>query len=199
METAIPNEAQRRRLKLVLPKSFFDQTFLLPHDSSAHAFKVANCYHFIANLVIEVTSCLPENSLMAATTEKAWLEFSTAVGTRDYAVGGKELLALFKNMIVVVPTENWGPLSDHESVIALADRLYATSSLDPMIVTNEDSVQNYRDAAARYYGKDPKRMDPLGIPFKIYDPVETKAHLQAIFQLEATDVLKKTLPPYNVF
>jgi hypothetical protein len=199
METPIPNEAQRRRLKLVLPKSFFDQTFLILPDATAHAFKVANCYHFIVNLVIEVTSCLPENSLMAATTEKAWAEFSRAIEKREYALGGKELLAIFKNMIVVVPTENWGPLSDHEAVIALADRLYATSSLDPMIVTNEDSVQNYREAAATYYGKEPKRMDPLEIPFKIYDPVETKAHLQAIFQVEATDVLKKTLPPYNVF
>ena len=199
MEEQPFQDAARRRFKLVFPKTFFSQAFLLPYDSSARGFKVANCYHFIANIVIEVTSCLPENSIMCATTQAAWDEFGAEVSKRGYAVGGRELLSLFQNMIVVIPTDKWGPLGDTESVVALADRLYATSSLDPLIVAHPDGVQNYRHAAARYYGKTPESFNPLDIPFKIYDPIETKAHLQAIFPREAEDVLRKTQPPYNVF
>ncbi|HEY1198586.1 MAG TPA: hypothetical protein VGG32_07665 [Thermoplasmata archaeon] len=199
MEATSSNELERRRFKLVLPKTFFDQAFLVPHDSTVHGFKASNCYHFIANLVIEVTACLPENSLMAATTQRAWDEFSTKVRGRQFSLGGEGLLTVFQNLVVVIPTENWGALDDIESMIALADRLYATSSLDPLIVVNEESVNNYREAAARYYGKAPAQMNPLDVPFKIYNPIETKAHLQAIFPQEAKDVLKKTVPPYNIF
>ena len=199
METPSDRESVLRRFKLVLPKTFFHQAFLAPHDASVKGFKVSNCYHFIANMVIEVTSCLPENTVMAATTKKAWDEFRTEVGKRGYAIGGRELLALFENLVVVIPTENWGDLKDHESVIALADRLYSTSSLDPLIVSHPDGITNFREAAAHYYGKEPGALNPLDIPFKIYDPIETKAHLQALFPQEAKEVLKKTLEPYNFF
>jgi hypothetical protein len=199
MEEDPPLEAQRRRLKLVLPKTFFDQAFLLPHDNSARGFKVSNCYHFIANLVIEVTSCLPENHLMAATTKKAWEDFATRIGGAEFIFGGKALLTLFQNMFVVVPTEEWGSLTEIDSVIALAHRLYETSSLDPILVVDPARMPNFRESAARYYGEDPTPGAPLDLPFKMYDPIEAKAYLQAVFPDQTKDVLRKTEAPWNVF
>ncbi|HXY47783.1 MAG TPA: hypothetical protein VEK13_07830, partial [Thermoplasmata archaeon] len=108
-------------------------------------------------------------------------------------------LTLFQNMFVVVPTEIWGNLNEVESVIALAHRLYETSSLDPILVVDPDRMANFRESAAKYYGEDTAPGAPLDLPFKMYDPIETKAHLQAVFPEEARDVLRKTEPPWNVF
>lgn len=192
-------ESKEKRLILVLPKTFFDSTFLLPRDSTAFGFKVANCYHFIANLVIEVTAALPENNVMAATSKRAFDEFSRGLQKKNFIRSGKELLDVFQNMLVIVPTESMNALGDVDSMVALADRLYATSSLDPLVVVNPDSVENYRLAAATYYGKDPKRFGLVDIPFKLFDPVETKVHLQAIFRAESEEVLRRTSTPWNVF
>ncbi len=188
-----------KSLILVLPKTFFDQTFLLPNDSSAAGFKITNCYHFIANVVIEVTACLPENNVMAATSAKAFDEFSRGLRTKSLARGAEELLEVFRNLVVIIPTESMRGLGDMESMIALADRLHATSSLDPLVVANQDSLDNYRLEAAKYYGKNPKKFGPLDIPFKVFDPIETKGYLQAIFPQQSQDVLKKTGPPFNAF
>lgn len=190
---------RRRRLKFVLPKTFFHQAFLSPHDSSAAGFKRSNCYHFIANLVIEVTSCLPENNVMAATTDKAWEEFGRELTGASYVIGGRDLLTVFQNMFVVVRTVDWGNLNEADSVIALADRLYSTSSMDPIIVVDPDRMPNFRASAARFYGKDEKPGRQLDLPFKMYDPMETKAHLQAVFPEDAKAVLAKTPSEWNVF
>ncbi len=199
MDDGTTADDRRRRLKLVLPKSFFHQAFLSPHDSSVAGFKRSNCYHFIANLVIEVTSCLPENNVMACTTDKAWEEFEGDLAGASYIIGGNDLLTVFHNMFVVVRTVDWGSLNESDSVIALADRLYSTSSMDPIIVVDPDRMPNFRASAARFYGKDEEPDKPLDIPFKMYDPMETKAHLQAVFSDETKAVVGRTLPPWNVF
>lgn len=198
METHSAAESDPFKLKLVLPKTFFSQAFLGPFEATAKAFRDASSYHFIANLVIEVTSCRPENSVMAATTQKVWDEFSVHVRKHGFVVGGEAFLRLFENMMVIVPTDNWGKLNETDSVIALADRLYSISKLDPLLVVNDESVENFRRAAAAFYGKDPDHIGSLDIPFKIYNPAQTVAYLQATFPKESIDVLAKTDPPFNV-
>ncbi len=188
-----------KSLILVLPGTFFHQTFLLPHDDTVAGFKVTNCYHFIANVIIEVTACLPESTFMAATSAKAFSEFSRKLRNGSFARGAEDLLRVFRNLVVVIPTESMNALGDMEAMIALADRLHATSSLDPLIVANQDSLDNYRTAAAKYYGKDQRRFVAQDIPFKILDPVETKGFLQAAYPQQSLDVLRKTAAPFNVF
>ena len=197
-EPTHPGE-EERSLILVLPGTFFDQTFLLPHDSSVAGFKVTNCYHFIANVIIEVTASLPENTVMAATSAKAFDAFSGELRKKSFASGAEDLLRVFRNLVVIIPTESMNALGDLESMIALADRLYATSSLSPLVVANQDGLDNFRTAAAKYYGKDPIRFGPQDIPFKILDPVETKGFLQAAYPQESADVLRKTESPFNMF
>ncbi len=92
-----------------------------------------------------------------------------------------------------------GALGDIESMIALADRLYETSSLDPLIVVKSESIPNYREGAEKYYKVKPKHLGSWSVPFKIFDPIETKTYLQGVYPKESRDILGRTESPFNVF
>ncbi|MCI4363544.1 MAG: hypothetical protein L3K13_04485 [Thermoplasmata archaeon] len=183
---------------LVLPATFFHRTLLITHGG-AGAFKEQNCYHFIANLLIEVTAGLPENRQMAVTSERAFDELEASLVDRALVRGAPELLEIFRNLVVIISTASINALGDCESMIAIADRLNASSSYDPVIVANADGMENYRAAAAKYYGIDPKGFSSLDIPFKILDPREAKVYLEAKYPLESLEVLKRTDLPFRMF
>jgi hypothetical protein len=185
-------------LVLVLPGTFFYRTLVVMQGGPG-SFKEQNCYHFIANLLIEVTAGLPENRQMAVTSRKAFDEFTAGLHGKPLVKGADELLEIFQNLVVIISTSSINALGDCESMIAIADRLNASSSYDPVIVANADGMDNYRAAAAKYYGIELAEFSSLDLPFKVFDPREAKVYLEAKFPQESVEVLKRTDPPYRMF
>jgi hypothetical protein len=190
--------SQSKGVVLVLPATFFHRTLVVA-SGGVQGFKEQNCYHFIANLLIEVTAGLPENSQMAVTSKKAFDELTSSLDRKQLVRGADELLEIFRNLVVIIPTASINALGDCESMIAIADRLNASSSYDPVIIANADGMDNYRAAAAKYYRIDPARFSSLDMPFKILDPREAKVYLEAKFPQESAEVLRRTDPPFRMF
>ncbi len=188
-----------RTLILILPKTFFDQSFLLPFDNSPSGFKVTNSYRFIANTLIEVTAGLPENTVMAATSLSAFDSFGKELEKKSLATEAKEVLALFRNMVVIVPTESMNALNEVDSMIALADRMGTTSCLDPVIVIHPKSAEKYRRAIASYYGTPAGKPRPSAQTFRVLEPAEAKVLLEVTFPEETRIVLTRTAAPFNIF
>jgi hypothetical protein len=102
-------------------------------------------------------------------------------------------------MVVIIPEASINALGDCESMIAIADRLNTSSSYEPVIVANAGSKENYRAAAAKFYGIDTRKLTALDMPFKVFDPHEAKIYLEAKFPAESAEVLKRTDPPFRIF
>lgn len=188
-----------KELILILPKQFFVDAFIASRGSdNVDDYIEQNHYRFIANLIIEVSSSLPEYKNMAVTTSKALNDFTTLLSSKQLALGSADILSILKGLMYVVDTPSINNLGDQESMIAVADKLYVSSDYDPVIIINPNSRDNYREAAKRYYqNNNGQDVDPVA--FKIYDPRQTKAFLEARFPNESKQTINRTPSPFRVF
>lgn len=184
---------------LVLPKHFFVNAFIAERGSDTITDYVEqNHYRFIANVIIEVSASFPEYKSMVVTTSTAISEFDQLLSRRQLSLGSDEILRILKEIIYVVDTPSINKLSAYESMIAIADKLYVSSAYEPVVVINPNSRENYKEAAKNYYGNH-GGYEKDSLPFKIYDPRQTKAFLETIFPNESAMTIKRTPQPFCVF
>jgi hypothetical protein len=189
----------QKELVLVLPKTFFANAFLSSRGTeSVNDYIEQNHYRFIANLIIEVTSSFPEYRSMAVTTSTALKDFNKLLEHEDLALGSKQILTILEGIMYIEKDLSINKLGDQESMIAIADKLYVSSNTEPVIVINPDSRENYREAAERYY-KNNRKHPATTLPFKIYDPRQTKGFLDARYPKESELTIKRTPSPFSVF
>lgn len=189
-----------KEIVLVLPNTFFNNAFLMPTKiTTVKDFNEQNHYRFIANLIIEVSASLPENRNLSVTSSAVFDEFKKKVLIRGLQRGAEEILTILNGMIFIVNVESINKLGDQESMIAIANRLYDSSTYDPIIIINPDSRENYTESARRFYGNGDNKEIDLDIPFKMFDPREAKGFLEAKFPSESKQVLQRTPQPYRIF
>lgn len=188
-----------KRIILVLPKQFFVDAFLLERGSfSAIDFKEQNHYRFIANVIIDVSASYPEYDKMAVTSITALNEFNELLNRKQLSIGSNEILMILKGVTYIIDTASINKLDQQESMIAIADRLYASSDYDPVIVVNPAGRENYMEAASRYYRNNHGKKSST-FPFKIYDPRQTKTFLEIRHPTECEEILKRTPEQYRIF
>ena len=150
----------------------------------------------IANVIINVSASFPGYKKMAVTSITALNEFNDILRRKQLSIGSDEIIMILKELTYTVDTPSINNLSSHESMIAIADKLYSSSDYDPVIVVNPAGRENYTEAASRYYQNNHgKELSPL--PFKIYDPRQTKTFLETIYPDECEEILKRT-PKQNL-
>lgn len=184
-----------KELILVLPNTFFHNSFrAFDGYEQGDMDKLKYC-RFVANLIIELSSVLPENKYIAATSSKAFGEFATKLESdkEEFFLASEDLIGLFERMIYIISEESINKLSDEESMIAIADRLYSASNYEPIIIVNGESRHNFLKAAQTYYRLSGNvELVADNIPFKLYDPHEAKAFLEGRYSVECKKVIERT-------
>ena len=187
-----------KRTILVLPKTFFVNAFFPDRSSNTVNFVEQNNYRFIANVIIEVSANLPEYQQVAITSKNALDSLKKLLNKKKLILQSHEIETILQGTIHIVNSESINRLNDQESMIAIADRLYESSDYDPIIVINPSSKSNYLQSYENY-NRNNNGNSKNNMPFKLFDPRETKRHLEELYPNESKKIIDSMREPFNVF
>ena len=187
-----------KRTILVLPKPFFVDAFFPDRSSNTVDFVEQNNYQFIANVIIEVSANLPEYQQVAITSKNALDSLKKLLNKKKLILQSNEIETILQGTIHIVNSESINRLNDQESMIAIADRLYESSNYDPIIVINPSSKSNYLQSYENY-NRNNNGNSKNNMPFKLFDPRETKRHLEELYPNESKKIIDSMREPFNVF
>ena len=187
-----------KRTILVLPKPFFVDAFFPDRSSNTVDFVEQNNYQFIANVIIEVSANLPEYQQVAITSKNALDSLKKLLNKKKLILQSHEIETILQGTIHIVNSDSINRLNDQESMIAIADRLYESSNYDPIIVINPSSKSNYLQSYDNYNTNN-NGNSKNNMPFKLFDPRETKIHLEETYPNESKRVNDSMREPFNVF
>ena len=161
------------------------------HDSFRYypEFKMENIdevrrTRFIFRFIIERQAELPDNQYMAFTSKPVFEAFIKAFKFGEKLVGSGEIIPLLANTVYRVDEEPINSLSEDESVIAIADKVYSLSgnNYETVLVCNPSCKANLlRDILAFYQAKLGKTFKEKDIPFRFYDSKEAEAYIEGKF------------------
>ncbi|MCL4356466.1 MAG: hypothetical protein M1460_01170 [Candidatus Thermoplasmatota archaeon] len=187
-----------KRTILVLPKPFFVDAFFPDRSSNTVNFVEQNNYRFIANVIIEVSANLPEYQQVAITSKNALDSLKKLLNKKKLILQSHEIETILQGTIHIVNSDSINRLNDQESMIAIADRLYESSDYDPIIVINPSSKSNYLQSYENY-NRNNNGNSKNNMPFKLFDPRETKRHLEELYPNESKKIIDSMREPFNVF
>ena len=187
-----------KRTILVLPKPFFVDAFFPDRSSNTVNFVEQNNYRFIANVIIEVSANLPEYQQVAITSKNALDSLKKLLNKKKLILQSHEIETILQGTIHIVNSDSINRLNDQESMIAIADRLYESSNYDPIIVINPSSKSNYLQSYENY-NRNNNGNSKNNMPFKLFDPRETKRHLEELYPNESKKIIDSMREPFNVF
>ncbi len=169
------SSASASEIILVLCHSFFHDAFRPQRPVDAEKFKIWMSSRFVANLIIEKQSELPEGSTFAVTSKQVFDSFALKFYEENPSAKQKDIVDILRNAIYVIDRPSVRTLSIDDSVFVICDTLYSFSNYAPILVS--DIPKKMEKAEDFYHKKDPAAR----IPYPIYSVAEAEFFLRGRF------------------
>lgn len=164
MAIQLPYSYQKRDIILVLPSTFFIDSFRQygEEDSVTHLENLAKIM-LITEIIARKRAFNPSGFKFGATSQKTFDIFKEKLGT--IPPSSKLNLTAFKDSLYIDEEEGLNKLKHvEETVIAVADKLHKTYNLNPIIVVRGDSIKRWQnDYVKHFYRKNKSKKDTIAV------------------------------------
>jgi hypothetical protein len=167
----------QKEIVLVLHHTYLHDAFRDYPNFNMDRFDELKSCRFVARFIIEKQT---DNTSIevAITSDKVYKAFIEKFKTTEKTAGAYRFLQILDKLIIKVDTPDIIKLDEEEGVIAIADKIFSTSSdYEPIIVITKSARDNFLNKAEEFYRATLKEKFTV-IPFRILTVEEAQPFLE---------------------